>query len=258
MKDWITERRRMHRRTYSMSNIEITKREVIASITIIAIMLLLGFGISGKITDAVEESNEKYQKAIHITDSDLFQYGMNTNVGNAFVYGDLKAVDTVTYSEIGGEYMYVEKVKERYTMHTRTYTVTVNGKAQTRTQTYWSWDEIMSEEKHSKLISFLGIEFSYGKINLPSSEYLETIKESSKIRYKYYGCDKQYTGTMFTKLKDGTISESTSFYNNRNIQEAIDQSLGGNGGNILFWIIWIVLICGVVYAFYFLENKWLE
>ena len=29
---------------------------------------------------------------------------MRTNVGNAFVYGDLKAVDTVTYPEIGGEY----------------------------------------------------------------------------------------------------------------------------------------------------------
>lgn len=41
----------------------------------------------------------------------MFQYGMDTNVGNAFVYGDLKAVDTVTYPEIGGEYMYVEKLK---------------------------------------------------------------------------------------------------------------------------------------------------
>ena len=49
----------------------------------------------------------------------MFQYGMDTNVGNAFVYGDLKAVDTVTYPEISGEYMYVEKVKERYTKHTR-------------------------------------------------------------------------------------------------------------------------------------------
>lgn len=41
----------------------------------------------------------------------MFQYGKDTNVGNAFVYGDLKAVDTVTYPEIGGEYMYVEKSK---------------------------------------------------------------------------------------------------------------------------------------------------
>lgn len=55
---------------------------------------------------------------------------MRTNAGNAFVYGDLKAVDTVTYPEIGGEYIYIEKVKERYTMHTRqvAHTTTMNGK----------------------------------------------------------------------------------------------------------------------------------
>jgi hypothetical protein len=36
----------------------------------------------------------------------------------------LEAAEPVTYPEIGGEYLYVEKVEEHYTMHTRTVTTT--------------------------------------------------------------------------------------------------------------------------------------
>ena len=104
------------------------------------------------------DQNEKYNKAVKIETQDLFEYGMRTNIGNAFVYGDLLAVDTVTYPEIGGSYMYVEKVKERYTMHTRqvAHTRTVNGKTQTyyTTETYWTWDRVGSEDKTCNEISF--------------------------------------------------------------------------------------------------------
>ena len=103
-------------------DIEITKREVLASISIIAILLLIGVLISSKISEHQMDKNEIYNKAVKIKESDIFEYGMRTNVGNAFVNGNLKAVDTVTYPEIDGNYMYVEKAKERYTMHTRTVT----------------------------------------------------------------------------------------------------------------------------------------
>ena len=45
---------------------EITKREIIASIAIIAVMLTIGFIISGKITEHQIEKNAEYQKAVHI------------------------------------------------------------------------------------------------------------------------------------------------------------------------------------------------
>ena len=81
---------------------EITKREVLVSIAIAAILLAVGFFISDKITDWENDQNAEYQKAIHIDDTELFKYGIRTNVGNAFVYGDLKAVDPVTFQKIGG------------------------------------------------------------------------------------------------------------------------------------------------------------
>lgn len=248
------------RNGFDFGDFEITKREILASISIIAIMLLIGVLISSKISEHQIDQNEIYNKAVKIEDQELFQYGMNTNVGNAFVYGDLKAVDTVTYPEIGGEYMSVEKVKERYTRHTRTVTKTriVNGKSQsyTTTEVYWTWDAIDRWSEHCDKVTFLGIEFDYGQIYKPSERHIDTQKESSHIRYVYYGSDTEYTGTIFTSLKDKTIN-GTKFYNGKNIEETVEY-LESSGGVVIFWILWILLTGGCVFGFYYIDNKWLE
>lgn len=241
----------------------ITKREIIASIAIVAIMLVIGFFISDKITDYENDKNAEFQKAIHIEDSELFQYGMDTNIGNAFVYGDLEAVDTVTFDEIGGEYMSVKKVEEHYNRHTRTVTKTrtVNGKQETYTDTevYYSWDYYDSWEKHSNSIKFCGIEFDFGKIETPQMYYIDTLGGGflSKVRYKYYGTPTKHTGTIYTKLSDDTISDNSRFFEDYTIKEAVESCTSGFG-NAIFWIVWIVLTGGCVAGFYYLDNWWLE
>lgn len=243
---------------FDFGDFEITKREILASISIIAVMLLIGVLISSKISEHQLDANEIYNKAVKIDNTDLFQYGMDTNVGDAFVYGDLIAVDTVTYPEIGGEYMYIEKVKEKYTKHTRTVTYKdSNGKTHTKKETYWTWDRVSSEDKRCDKISFCEITFDSNKIDLPNTDYIDTIKESSHIRYKYYGVGTDYTGTIFTDLRNQTISDNTQFYINKNIEETVKQ-LEAGGRVVIFWIFWIVLICGCVFGFYYLDNKWLE
>ena len=245
-----------------MDDIKITKREVLVSVIIIAIMLLLGIVIHGSINDSLMLEYQKYNTALQIeNDSDLFAYGMKTNIGNAFVYGDLKAIDTVTYPEIGGKYSYVEKVKERYTMHTRTVTKTrtINGKTQsyTTTETYWTWDRVGSENKKCKEISFCGVVFDSDKIDLPSDKYITTIKESSHVRYKYYGTETEFTGTIFAELKDNTIPDNTGFYNNDTIEDVLE-SFKSNWQLVVFWIFWILLTAGCVFGFYYIDNHWLE
>lgn len=237
----------------------ITKREVLFSVIIILIMLLIGIIIHGNISDSLMTEHQKYNTALQIEkDSDLFSYGMKTDVGNAFIYGDLKAVDTVTYPELGGEYMYIEKVKEKYTMHTRTVVHrTSSGSTYTTTQTYWTWDRVGSEDKKCKEISFCGIVFNSNKIDIPSADYIDTIKESSHIRYKYYGTDIEYTGTIFTELKENTISNDSYFYNNKNIAETIE-CLESGSELIIFWFVWILLIVASVFGFCYLDNRWLE
>lgn len=249
------------RNGFDFGDFEITRREILASVSIIAIMLLIGVLIAGKISDYQLDKNEKYNKAVKIESQDLFEYGMRTNVGNAFVYGDLEAVDTVTYPEIGGEYMYVEKVKERYTQHTRqvAHTRTVNGKTSTyyTTETYWSWDYAGSENLKCKEISFSGVTFKSSKIDIPGADYIDTIKESGHVRYKYYGTETKYVGTIFTELKGGTILDMTPFYKNKNIDETVE-SLESDFAIWIFWVAWVILIGFCVYGFYYIDNNWLE
>jgi len=245
---------------------EITKRELIASITIIAILLIIGLLISNAISNSIADKNLEYDQALQITDQDLLEHGMNTDVGNAFVYGDLQAVDTVTYDEIGGQYMYVKKIKERYTRHTRTVEKTrTNSKGEEETyeveEEYWTWDEVDREHKQCEKISFLGHEFEYAKIQIPSAKYIDTIYDKKffgdDIRYKYYGCVTKYTGTIYADLRNGTIPNGTSFHNNSDIQQTIDY-LEADEGIVMFWVFWIVLIIVIVVVFYYIDNRWLE
>lgn len=245
------------KRGWNFGEFEITRREIIASISIIAIMLLIGVLISSKISDWQINQNDKYNKAVKIKSTDLFQYGMETNVGNAFVYGELKAVDTVTYPEIGGKYIYVKKVKEKYTRHTRRVAHKSGKTTYYTTETYWTWDYAGEESKKVKRINFCGIDFKSNKIVLPDEEYIDTINESSHIRYKYYGVGTKYKGTIFTSLKDKTISDKSVFYNNKDINATVEH-LESDMLLILFRIGWILLTGLAVFGFYYLDNDWLE
>ena len=240
----------------------ITKREILFSIVIISLMLLIGFIIHVNINDNLMIQYQEYNTALKIeNDTNMFTYGMRTNVGNAFVYGELKAVDPVTYHEIEGSYSYVEKVKEKYTKHYRTVTKTrtnANGKTETYTEReeYWTWDAVDRWSKSSTKITFLDVEFDYGTIDFPCSNYIDTQNESFYIRYVYYGSPAECVGTLYTVLNNNTINEP-KFYNNYNIEETIE-NLESGWQLILFWFFWILLTGGCVIAFCYLDNKWLE
>lgn len=238
-------------------DIIVTKREILLSVAIICVMLLVGFLISDKINDSIMTKQQEYNTALQINgDKEMFEYGMRTNIGNAFVYGDLKAVDTVTYDEIGGNYSYVKKVKEKYTRHTRTVTKTDGEETWTETEVYYTWDAVDSEDKHSNKITFVGVTFNYGTIDFPGSSHITTIKESNKIRYVYYGAPSECKGTLYTNLNNGTINDS-SFYHYNTIDETLE-IVTSNASLWLFWIFWIFLTAGVVFGFYVLDNDWLE
>lgn len=143
-------------------------------------------------------------------------------------------------------------------MHTRTVTTTDSkGKTHTRTETYWSWDYAGSEEQRCSEIIFLGHVFPSNKVEFPSTEYIDTIKESSHVRHKYYGVSTEYTGTIFTELRDKTISDNSSFYENSTIDETVDY-LESDWELWLFWAIWIIVIGLCVFGFYYIDNEWIE
>lgn len=236
---------------------EITKREILASITIIAVMMILGFVIAGRLDAWQIQRNSEYYTALQITDPEQFRYGMDTSVGNAFVYGSLQAVDPVTYPEIGGEYLYIEKEEEHYNRHERTVLETDSkGKTHTRTEVYWSWDYYDSESIHSPKINFLTVELDYGKIKRPAGRYIDTIQTSAYVRFNYYGSPAECEGTIFTDLRNGTISDNSRFFLDTDIENAVEQLTSSR--TWIFWIAWIILIGAAVFGFYYLDNDWLN
>lgn len=249
---------------YSGSGWDLTVRELMFSIVIILVMLTGGFFISEKISSSCDNKNEEYYQAIKIdNDAEQFQYGMRTNVGNAFVKGTLSVVDPVTDSDIDGEYAYIEVREEHYNQHTRqvAHTTTINGKSHTyyTTETYYSWDYYDSWESHSQTVSFLGVEFPYGKIQMPGSYLYDTIKQSSHVRYLYYVINTEYSGVIYANLKDNTIEDGTPFIQADTIDEAVDYMVSnGTAGLVIFWVVWVILIGAAVFGFCYFDNKWLE
>ena len=250
---------------FDLGDIEVTSREIIVSIAIIAAFLIGGFLISGRIQDSIDDANIKYNTAVKIDCSDsneLFVYGMRTNIGNTFVYGELIAVDPVSYPDIDGEYMEVKKTKEKYTMHTRqvAHTRTVNGRTQTyyTTEVYYSWDYAGSESKKCAKVRFCDVEFSSDRIDLPPLEHIDT-QTFGNIRYIYEGSKTEYIGTLFSDLREDTISEGSDFLADMTIDESVEYyKQTGVVKQVVFWFIWTVICGACVYGFYSLENRWLE
>lgn len=241
--------------------IKVTPREIIVSVAIVALMIILGLFIGDKVQDYEMGKQQEYITAIQIQeDADQFRYGMKTNAGKAFVYGNFKAVDAVTHEYLEGTYSYIERVREEYCRHTRTVTKTktVNSKkvSYTETEVYYTWDRKGSEDWNCETISFLGVEFPYGKIERPPAVHVTTEKVSSKVRYQYYAAPAEAVGTIYTTLYDNTISDTT-FYINKSIEKVYD-SVTASFRVPLFWVFWSILTIAIIVGFVYLENFWLE
>ena len=93
---------RLSETSLEINGIEITFREILASAVIMLVMLILGTVISGSINQMAMERKQEYTTAIDISSEDQFAYVLRTDVGRAFCYGTLSAVDTVSEDRIGG------------------------------------------------------------------------------------------------------------------------------------------------------------
>lgn len=276
----------------SMSNnFEITRREILFSIIILLAMICLGFFIENSISNNISESNEVYYRATKIdNNSDQFKYGIKTNIGNTLVYGEFNAINSITIPELTGQYFAIEKETQRYTRHTRTVTSTDSkGNTKTKTEVYYSWDNINTDRQMVDKFSFLDCEFSISKIRLSnygrlslndkivSDEYASWIrgdylyKDGDKwanvgdLRYKYDVVQKSFKGSILAKLKDNSIyninndNKSIDVLHNKTIAQVIKSKQDSESrATVVFWVAWMILTIGAIIGFVYLDNYWLE
>lgn len=243
-------------------DVRVTKREVLVTISITMILIMFGFIISNQMKNKINEKNEKYFKSLKIeNNNEQFKYAINTNIGYTLAQGKVEAIEPVS-KDIAGQYLYIQKVKEKYTMHTRkvAHTRRVGNKTETyyTTEEYWTWDYVGKEECHVNRFRYLGVEFEYGTINFHNTEYKETIRESDKIRYKYYVIPSEFQGVLFSNIKNNTINEN-EFYHNRNIQTIVEiKEKEATSTVVGFWIAWIIFVGIIDFIYVCFDNDYLE
>lgn len=245
---------------------EIKPREVLFSVIIALVMFAAGIAIHNAIQQGVTQTAELYATATVIQDPEQFKYGMDTDFGNALLYGAVTSEESVTFDEIGGGFLYIRKVKEEYREHTREWKDKDGKKHKT---TYHSWDYASSQSRNVNSITFLSVNFPYGKIEMPSYRLdLSAAGVSNRGNYIYKGSSTRYyyqitgngiTGTLLANLRSGTMTTQSALYCYQTPQQVIESKQGeGTVVAILFWIFWTVVIGGVVYGFCYFKNRWLD
>jgi hypothetical protein len=233
---------------------EITRREIIASLVIVGVMLILGLFINSGIELWQNDQYAKYDRAARITEQDLFQHGMDTDLGNAFVYGDLTSVDPVAMEHLDGEYSKIKRVKEHYTMHTRTYT---DSKGHTHTTIYYSWDWVGEDKVASKHYTFLGITLPAEKFEGIRTKYNCTYNISSVDRYVFYTHPVSVKATIFTVLSKDTISDKSKVFEGKDIAKTVEELESGTQSTI-FLVAWAFLTVIAIAVFLYADNDWLN
>lgn len=265
---------------FSNDFIEITLREVIASLAIIFTMIAFGFFIHSNIHDGVMERNERYEKAPVVSSLELYDYVKKTGVGEVFSYFELEAAQPQKIEELNGEYLAIKKIKEHHTRHTRTVTTTDSkGKTHTKVEVYYSWDRVNTETFESSEVifnkdiypanKFEGYDYYTANLSEIGTEYLKEnyykinhqyAYEDSNDRYYFYVAPKEMSGSVFVNLKDDEIKDNyVSLYSDMSPEELKDRQIEDPIFSlVLFWFFWIILTIGLVIVFYVIDNRWLE
>ncbi|MCI8409958.1 MAG: hypothetical protein HFJ09_11930 [Lachnospiraceae bacterium] len=220
------------------------KKLVGGAITCIA-LTFLGLNISSEIEENQKMKKEQYENAAQIETSEEFTQAIKNNIGYAFIYGELAAVDPVVYPELEGEYLEIKKEKERYVEHVINKDVDDNITG-CHTETTHRWEIENVERKKCENVILLDVTLQANKIKLPQKSYITAIKESRDLRYCYYGTESRLKGTLYAKLANNSLEEA-QFFESKDIGQTVEY-LENGAGVVIFWILWMFLIMACVYV----------
>jgi hypothetical protein len=242
---------------------EVTKREILISVSIIAVMIGIGIWISSPILSNATKKYEDIASSVVVSDAEKFGYLKRTNAGNFIAEGTLSVIDTVKIADLPKPYSYIKKDKEEYRSHVETYTTTDSkGNTHVHTRTYWSWDVVKTWNYKSERGKFLGEEFLMKEVFKYREKKEAVIKAKTgffehETRYVYYTCPPSFDGIMVGNA-DNKAYNGCKFIEGNNAEDYLKQAEKSiNTGSVVFWVLWIMLTAGLVVGFYALENKWL-
>lgn len=249
----------------SMTDIEITKREIIICIGITALLITIGFFVSDRILESATDKEKIYKTAIEVKTKEDFDYILRTEQGAFITESEVKAVKPVSFPNFKGEYTFIEKVKEVYTMHTRQVPIyDSKGKITGyRTEIYWTWDYAGSEKKTSDKLRIHGKCCDVKAFNLIRSVRKGGYQyESSDTRYYYRVIPKKFIASFIASATDKGIQPLFGKHvslHEKNMDELMEYGKSSaKRAEILFWLIWSILILASNIGFVMLDNEYLN
>lgn len=234
---------------------EVTKREIVVSIGFIAILWIIGLFIGNQIDKWIFDTNEKYNKAVQISENVKFDYALKTNYGYTFAYGDLKSNGTIGDGVVDG-YMAMARELEEYTRHTRRVPYKCGKSTCYRTEVYWTWDHRKTDHFNVPTVNYMGHDFRFSEFPVPGKSYLKTVGCGHNLRHVYYVNHVHYRGTLFADIQRHTITDA-EFKPGVTIDNALETYTVGIAYKLAFWIPYIILIIALTIGFYYLKNEWL-
>lgn len=238
---------------------EITKREILLSTLIVAIMFGIGVWISSPILSKATSRYLDIASSVVVSDAEKFDYIKRTNAGMFIADGTLYVIDTVRIPDLPNAYSYVKKVKEEYRSHTETYR---DSDGNSHTRTYHSWDEVKHWDYKAENGVFLGQDFKMKDLYKYHPKKEATIKADTKwyeteTRYVYYTCPPSFDGIL-TGIAEGKQYQEVKFREGITSFQYLERNEKSiNTGTVVFWLFWTLFTIALVVGFYALENKWL-
>lgn len=247
---------------FSSIDWEITLREFLFSIFIFGTLMLIGFFISNGIKSHIHNKTLVYRQSAQIKNNPTeFKWAIETDVGNVFVEGKLKSVDSVTHEKLGLDVLSYNATYQHYTMHTRPVTRTrVDSKGRSHTyttiETYWSWDTYKRNSKGVKEVEFSDVKFNRSRFDLGAFIRTKVVGNghNDRIVFKYIPCE--LYGAFFGEIKDKTFTRTVILHGST--IEKLYEDFTTSHLNMIFWIVWIILSVLITFIFYIHENNWLE
>ena len=257
----------MKRVIFSDGDFEITLRELAVSIIILSIMISIGWVITNGIRQSNSDKNVRLESALKITEKDIYNQSINTKIGDIIAYGTMSATNPVINDHINGKYTAIKEIEEHYVKKTRVVTYscncTKNGcKTCTKTETYWEWDEVDRNVYNSPTVNFFDNLYSYDLFTNYPENYIDTFKESSHVRFKYYGIPVNFNTSIIVNTSDGTIKpfegKEINLYVDKMPEETIEIERSNNTfWIVIFWVFWVFVTGLSIYGFMYLENEYL-
>lgn len=242
---------------------EVTKREILLSITILAVMIGIGVWISSPILSKANNRYIEKASSVVVSDAEKFGYIKRTDAGRFIANGTLSVIDTIRIDGLPKSYSYVKKDKEEYRLHVETYTTTDSkGHTTTHTRTYHSWDVVKTWKYKSERGRFLGQEFKMDDVFRYHSRKDTVVKVKTGFfendtRYVYYTCPPSFNGIMVGVAQNKEYNEP-KFIEGKNSDKYLEDAARSlNAGTAAFWVGWILLTGLLIVGFYYFENKWL-